>query len=53
MIDLILEKNTNQNHKLIERGRHLAPFPPEMWESGAGDNRISDHKPYRVKVKIR
>lgn len=49
MIDLILEYNKNPYHKIMERGRHCAPFTEEIWE----DQKISDHKPYRVKVKIK
>ncbi len=49
MIDLILEHNKNPYHRIIERGIHCAPFTEDSWE----DQQISDHKPYRVKVKIK
>ncbi len=49
MIDLILEYNTNPYHKTINRG---VPMNKEEREQFFED-KISDHLPYFVKVKIR
>ncbi len=49
MIDLILEHNVNQNHKTISRG---VPMTKEERDQFFED-KISDHFPYSVKVKIK
>ena len=49
MIDLILEYNTNPYHKTINRG---VPMNKEEREQFFED-KISDHLPYFVKVKVR
>jgi hypothetical protein len=42
-----------QNHKIIETGIFKHPAHPEWHdEKGEGDD-ISDHRPYRVIVKIK
>ncbi|MCM1170396.1 MAG: lamin tail domain-containing protein [Bacteroides sp.] len=46
--DLILEYNVNPNHKTIERGI----YSPEKWKK-TWFQEISDHRTYRVKVKIK
>lgn len=49
MIDLILEYNMNPNHETKERG---VPIPPDQREQFFND-KVSDHLPYSVKVKIK
>lgn len=49
MIDLILEHNVNPKHKTISRG---VPMTKEERDQFFED-KISDHLPYSVKVKIR
>lgn len=49
MIDLILEYNMNPDHEIKERG---IPIPPDQREQFFKD-KISDHLPYFVKVKIK
>ncbi|MDE5703907.1 MAG: hypothetical protein K2H70_03685, partial [Bacteroidales bacterium] len=47
-VDLILEHNVKPNHQLLDRGIPLSDEERATWR----DN-VSDHFPYRVKVKIR
>ena len=49
-IDLILEHNVKPNHKTIDRG---IPIPQEERDKWLKEDKISDHFPYSVKVKIR
>ena len=49
MIDFVLEHNQKPYHKLISRG---VPFSKEQRDQYFND-KISDHLPYRVKVKIK
>ncbi len=51
-IDLIMEYNDNQDngyYKLIERGIPLTKEQKKEWK----DNKVSDHFPYFVKVKMK
>lgn len=51
-IDLIMEYNDNQDngyYKLIERGIPLTEEQKKEWK----DNKVSDHFPYFVKVKMK
>ncbi|MCM1531343.1 MAG: lamin tail domain-containing protein [Bacteroides sp.] len=49
-IDLILEHNTNQYHKKIDCG---IPIPENQRDKWYNEDKISDHFPYFVKVKVK
>ena len=60
MIDLIFEYNTNPNRQKLEYGIPSS-FPDDFWGDKCSQNdytlcpgtAASDHRPYRVKVKIK